>query len=412
MISMVLEESIPPLYDHHTHASGKAALWKSVDISEVEDKEKAVRMIKEGCSKEEVNVVKGWITSRYSFTEKELESFPPVVICDLSFHGFILNSKAKKKLKEKFGQGRLLEKLRYPSWTEKNLPKVMKFLDKVGGITERKLDKTYRFFSEQGIWKTEDMLMPSEEVLNIFEKTGYDERAEFWVDFDTYDELSRESRTKVKGIKVFTDGALGPKTAAMNETYTEGGSGLLIYRKEKLMEFLDELKSIDKDKIAIHAIGDGAIDQVIEAVKEYEKQNDEIPYIRMEHAQFISREKAEEAKSLGMKLCMQPNFSLDSVYYQDRLTKKYQEMNNPFRMLIDEVGFVPGEDLVFGSDGMPYGVSEALKCSLFPPHSGQKLTLEEFIGGYCVDDDKKGSISVKIDEEKENLEIKDVEVAR
>jgi hypothetical protein len=74
-------------------------------------------------------------------------------------------------------------------------------------------------------------------------------------------------------------------------------------------------------------------------------------------------------------------------------------MNNPFRMLIDQAGFVPGKDLLFGSDGMPHGAAYALNSALFPPYPGQRLTLPEFIAGYCMADLEHGLIDVTIDDE-------------
>jgi hypothetical protein len=65
--------------------------------------------------------------------------------------------------------------------------------------------------------------------------------------------------------------------------------------------------------------------------------------------------------------------------------------------LIDEVGYVPGADLVFGSDGMPHGIREALRQSLFPPYAGQALTLDEFVAGYGSPEDRAGHIEARID---------------
>lgn len=55
-------------------------------------------------------------------------------------------------------------------------------------------------------------------------------------------------------------------------------------------------------------------------------------------------------------------------------------------MLIDYAGFIPGKDLIFGSDGMPHGMMSALQSSLFPPFPGQVLTMSEFKKGYCIPD--------------------------
>jgi predicted amidohydrolase YtcJ len=149
--------------------------------------------------------------------------------------------------------------------------------------------------------------------------------------------------------------------------------------------------------MAIHAIGDRAIDQVVNVVEKINPSR--TSEIRMEHAQLISQATAKRAKALGIRLCMQPNFSDDSVYYADRLPTGFPERNNPFRMLIDEVGYVVGEDLFFGSDGMPHGIHEGLRQALFPDprYQQQRLTLAEFIAGYCMPDEEHGHIEVDID---------------
>jgi predicted amidohydrolase YtcJ len=123
----------------------------------------------------------------------------------------------------------------------------------------------------------------------------------------------------------------------------------------------------------------------------------------MEHCQFITQENAEKSKELGITLSMQPNFNSDSIQYTDRIAEVYCNNNNPFRMLIDKVGFIPGEDLIFGSDGMPHGAQYALEQTLFPPVPGQALSLEEFVAGYCMPDKENGYVDIEIDEEKQSV---------
>ncbi len=402
---MVEKENIPLLYDHHTHTTAYAALIDSVDLTEVEEKDEAISLIKENCSQNKTNVVLGWNNSYYSFTKEELKKFPPVVICNLSFHGFIFNEKAEEKIKERFGSADILKKMNDPDWVERNLPAIMKFLVKLEGLDKEKLDSFFEYLLENGIWRTDDMLLPDENALELFEQTGYKKRTDFWVDLQTYDELSERAKKEVKGIKLFTDGALGPSTAALKERYSDGTEGILIHEKE---EWMDVIKGIEEDKVAVHAIGDRAIEEVINSIKELEKEGFTYPKVRLEHAQFISNEYAEKAKRLGINLSMQPNFSHDSVHYSDRLSKKYAKKNNPFRMLIDEVGFVPGDDLIFSSDGMPYSVTLALESSLFPPFDSQKLSLKEFKEGYCLPDKKIGSIDLRIDEGKEKVRVEEI----
>jgi len=196
---------------------------------------------------------------------------------------------------------------------------------------------------------------------------------------------------------LFTDGAIGVTTAALHQKYrTADHHGMLLYSDDELEALITRWSG--EKPMAIHAIGDAAIDQVVAAVERTARQVPSRHTIRIEHAQFISESTARRAKALGLHLSMQPNFSEDSVAYADRLPASYPPHNNPFRMLIDRVGYVPGVDLYFGSDGMPHGVQEALRQSLIPDggYAGQVLTLDEFIAGYCLPDMTQGSIDVEV----------------
>jgi len=184
--------------------------------------------------------------------------------------------------------------------------------------------------------------------------------------------------------------------------YLTGKKGILVYSDEELQAMITQVAKLNK-AVALHAIGDKATEQIITVLSHIKKQQGMIPATRIEHCQFIYRHDAYKAKALGILLSMQPNFSIDSVQYQDRLPKKYGTQNNSFRLLIDEIGFVPGIDLIFGSDGIPHGVQNALESGLFPPFPNQRLTLDEFIAGYCMPNKKWGYIEVTIDWEKQTL---------
>ncbi|MFW6305429.1 MAG: amidohydrolase family protein [Candidatus Saliniplasma sp.] len=404
---MVKKEIIPLLYDHHNHPSQYAAFFESANISGVKSKEEAVSIIKQNTQKDRVNVVLGWNNSFFSFSKDDLNRLPPVVICNLSFHGYVSNNKAEELVKERFGSSDILKKLRDPDWMESNLPNIMRFLIEVEDLNEEKLRTFYDHLLERGIWRTEDMLIPSESALENFKSSGLNKRTEFWTDLSTYQKMSSQSQKEIKGIKIFTDGALGPKTAAIEEPYSGDNYGVLLHEQRTLEELIEE---VETDHAAIHAIGSRAIKMVVNSLENIDKSGITLPKIRMEHAQFIDKETAETAKSLGITLSMQPNFSLDSEHYSDRLSEKYLKMNNPFRMLIDDADFVLGKDLIFGSDGMPHGVKAALESSLFPPYSSQRVTLDEFQRAYCVEDKSLGSIDIVIDEDKEEVVIEEINI--
>jgi len=395
---MIIEKRIPLLKDHHTHPSGFATISGCLDISSITDKLTALSLIKK--QKENIIVVVGWNDSFYTFTKKEIDSLPPLFICNISFHKFLMNQNAKDKLYN--SHKHIVTHIEDQSFVEANLFSILQFMVNIKPLSTQLLRSFYdRILEEQGIWYAEDMMVPDQATITKYDEAGLlEKRTLFWVDLKTYNSLNLENQTKVYGIKLFLDGALGSRGAAMEKPFLSGENGILIYSDKKLEKIVGDINSSAKP-VAIHAIGGKAISQAINTLISIDKTGEGLPsVIRMEHCQFISKENAMKAKSLGIILSMQPNFSYDSVQYKDRISQNYCRQNNPFRMLIDKAGFVPGKDLIFGSDGIPHGIEYGLKMSLFPPFGTQKLTLDEFVAGYCMEDMSQGYIDIKIDENK------------
>lgn len=224
--------------------------------------------------------------------------------------------------------------------------------------------------------------MVNETEIDWFEQADLLGRTKFWAAPDSFELLSAEARGKIHGSKLFTDGAFGARTAAIELHYVgqSGNRGILLYSDEQLQALVKECAALSP-AIAIHAIGDRAIEQTI-TVLERVGSDALFQETRIEHAQLITQAQATRAKNLGAKLSMQPNFNSDSSEYADRLPADCLRANNPFRMLIDDVGFEPGVDLVFGSDGMPHGIEHAFKEVDEPPFEVQRLSREELLSGY------------------------------
>ncbi len=396
---MKLKEHIPLLKDHHTHPFLYSSLQSCPDIRFIDNKSEALQRIEDCCTGDEINAVIGWNDSRYLFTEAELNALPPLVIMNTSLHYFVMNNAAAVRLAPRFPD--LVANLGNREWIERNGAQLFGF---IMGIKPCNVERLAAFFGSlacQGVWYAEEMTMGGAPSIAIFDDAGLSARTLFWADAATVEGLGDEELARVHGIKIFTDGALGARTARLSQGFLGGETGVLIYDDEELLRLLSWGAELNK-AVAIHAIGDVAIDQAVNAVGRLGKRP---PQVRMEHCQFISGETAERAKALGIVLCMQPNFSFESICYRDRLPEPYLERNNPFRMLIDDAGFVPGKDLFFGSDGMPHGARYALESALFPPFPGQELRLEEFIAGYCMADLENGFIDVEIDRDARRITI-------
>ena len=393
----ILRRTIPLLRDRHSHPLLYAALLDSVDLNRPgETRESALERVRERAREGGAGwtIGTGWNSGRFALHKADFDDLPPIVVLNLSIHGLIVNDAGRQLLRSH--DEVVAEHLDDQDWIERNLRRVLNVFARAGGSADR-LKTFFGRLREIGVHHAEEMLLVDEDEIRMFDEAGLAERTRFWAAPEAYDAASPANRERIHGIKLFTDGALGVTTAAIHEKYrTADHHGMLLYSDPALQALISRY-SVEKP-MAIHAIGDAAIDQVISAIEAARPAGVQHE-IRIEHAQLISEAMARRAKALGLHLSMQPNFSEDSVTYADRLPAGYPERNNPFRMLIDRVGFVPGDDLFFGSDGMPHGVQPALQQSLFPEggYEGQVLTLDEFIAGYCYPDTTAGSIDVQID---------------
>ena len=378
---MTLTKS-PLLHDHHTHPLLYAAFNSGVDLSDATSFEAAADLITSASNRPqapEVIVAHHWKSNRFPIEQNQLENLPPVAVFNFSLHSVLVNASAKTTLIERFGE--TVSNLSNQVWYERNIRHVLNWFAMLGGSPDA-LAAFFVSLEELGIGSAEEMLLVGEQEIEWFEEAGLSHRTKFWAAPETFKELSDAAKSKVHGLKLFTDGAIGAWSAAISDCYLgqPENKGMLIYEDRQLQQILIE-GSQQKNAIAIHAIGDVAIEQTIDSI-EQTNVHSKFDLIRIEHAQLISKAQAVRAKQLGLVLSMQPNFNSDSEVYADRLPPAMLVANNPFRMLIDTVGFTPGVDLIFGSDGMPHGIEHGLKEVTTPTRESQKLTVEEFTLGY------------------------------
>ena len=394
----VLRRTIPLLRDRHSHPLLYAALIDAIDLNQAgETRQSALERIRAAAAGGGPGwtIATGWNSGRFPLDKSDFEGLPPIVVLSLSIHGLIVNDAGRRLLREH--DEVVAAHLDDQDWIERNLRRVLNLFARAGASATR-LGAFFDRLHEIGVHSAEEMLLVGEDEIQLFDDAGLAGRTQFWAAPETYESASSVNRERIHGIKLFTDGAIGVTTAALHEKYrTADHRGMLLYNDDELTALIARYSG--KKPMAIHAIGDAAIDQVVAAVERAARHVPSRQLIRIEHAQFISESTARRAKALGLHLSMQPNFSEDSVMYADRLPDGYPPRNNPFRMLIDRVGYTMGVDLYLGSDGMPHGVQEALRQSLFPDggHDGQVLTLDEFIAGYCCADMTAGSIDIEVD---------------
>ena len=384
---------LPWLFDRHSHVSLYAALEGCPSLAGLAQAE-ALDLLR-GLPRDRVSTVVGWHSSRLPFTPGQLEALPPAILVNFSLHGFALAGEAGRVLASDHPE--LLDHQGDAEWCERNLARLLVFFGQAAGLTAPKLGSFMAGLQRVGIGAAEDLLLLDEAALEVIQASPWKGRIRCWTTPALYRSLGTQARDQVAGLKLFTDGAVGAHTAALEGTFLGGGDGLLLHTGPGLERVLGELQPLGK-AVAIHAIGGRAVEQTLAALEHLAACGLALPGTRLEHAQFITLEQARRAKVLGLTLSMQPNFNSDSVDYADRLGPGALEANNPFRMLLDQAGFRCGEDLVFGSDGMPHGVEYAFQWGLFPAYPGQRLTVAELVAGFGVAPEGGGHATLGVDE--------------
>lgn len=368
---------LPYLHDHHSHVSLYASFEGLPELGGLGEAE-ALRLL-ESLPDDRLNLVKGWKTASLPLGPERLASLPPVVIANASLHGYAVSPSAQPFVEAIWPE--FARRGADAAWGERNIPRLFVFYGQVAGLSAAKLASFMTRMEALGLGSLEDLTLAGEEALAIVSASPYAGRIASWATPEVYRGLSKASRARCEGAKVFLDGSLGARSAALDEPFSSGEAGLLLYGDAELTALLAELAGYGV-RLSAHALGHEAIAQALRCLEALRSDGVEFPFVRLEHLQFISLEQARRCKASGIALSVQPNFNADSIDYADRLIPRHLAENDPFRMLIDEAGFVPGGDLLFGSDGMPHGPEEALRYSLFPAFPGQRLSIGEFEAGY------------------------------
>ncbi|MEN6369196.1 MAG: amidohydrolase [Thermotogota bacterium] len=182
------------------------------------------------------------------------------------------------------------------------------------------------------------------------------------------------------GVKLFLDGSIGARNAAVFEPFRSGGRGALLRDDAAVAALIRTADAAGWQTIA-HAIGDRAIEQLLNTHEALETCA--ALRHRVEHFELASKEQIARAVENGLCACMQPNFvgnwsGVGSLYDRE-LGPLRDRRSDPHRWVVDA-----GMALGFGSDGMPVSPLYGLGCAVRPPHEAQRLSLEEAMDAYTV----------------------------
>jgi len=155
-------------------------------------------------------------------------------------------------------------------------------------------------------------------------------------------------RLSARAVKLYMDGALGSRGAALLEDYSDdpGNRGLPFHSPQSLLEQVS--RGMDCGfQVAIHAIGDHGNRAALDALEAGQLAHPDNPgRHRIEHAQVLHADDVPRFAALGVIAAMQPTHATSDMYWaEQRLGPERGRFAYAWRSLLDS-----GARLALGSD--------------------------------------------------------------
>jgi len=212
-------------------------------------------------------------------------------------------------------------------------------------------------------------------------------------------------RVRTGAIKTYTDGTFGGRTANVSEPYAdvdadgdghgngERATGQWIVDPGELSRIAGRADAAGY-QLSAHAIGDEAVDAVVERFADCEAPGD--ARHRVEHAELVDDATVDRMADLGLVASVQPNFlkwARPGGLYESRLGDRRTETNR-FADLLEA-----GVPVAFGSDCMPLDPLFGVHQTVNAPAERQRLGVTEALRAYTLggayagfDEDRLGTV--------------------
>ncbi len=417
---------LPGLIDAHGHVLGLGESLSKVDLRGVSSEQLAVQRVAEFAKQ---NPQQNWITGRgwnqVLWSDKKFPTYrsldalnidKPIVLSRIDGHAIWANSKAlalagiSEKTPDPDGGQIIRDAAGKPTGVlvdnaEFLITRIIPQLSELE--TNFALDKAFQHLSSLGITGVHDagigqnlydiyqqrvqnhqlpvriyaMLDGSSPQLNQWLKTGY-------VSDD-------EDRLSIRSVKLYSDGALGSRGAALLAPYHDqkDHKGLLVTQPKELYGLIEQILRANF-QANIHAIGDRGNRIVLDSIeKAYGKKIGMGLRHRIEHAQVISLQDIPRLKQLDMIASMQPiHATSDMNMAEDRVGAERIKGAYAWRTLLDQGTIVAsGSDFPVELANPFHGIHAAVTRQDHnnQPAKGwkaeQKMTLTEALRSFTLD---------------------------
>jgi predicted amidohydrolase YtcJ len=249
-----------------------------------------------------------------------------------------------------------------------------------GWIAPREF-KGYQDAVKEGLLQVRVILMPDVESIKL--KDGH-----FDFGFGIHSGFGNE-QLKLGPLKIFIDGSLIGRTAALSQPYASdpNNKGFLVKSKEHILEQF-RIAHEDGWQVAMHVIGDHAIEVALETIEKVMGKNAEQYRPRLEHCGVLREDLIQRIKSLGAVVVTQPHFIWElGDGFREALGEERLKLTYPFASLRDIriIAFSSDRPVV---EGAPFiGIQAAVRrqtqsgASLVPE---ERITIEEAIRWYTL----------------------------
>lgn len=359
----------PGFYDAHGHFNGLGELMDQVDLNGTKSVSEIIARIqkyeKENPGREWI-IGGGWDQNTWEAKQFPVKDsldkyFPdkPVYLSRVDYHAAWVNSKALEQASLTFVQeieggkivtdkkgeltGVLIDNAmnlvgdHIPVPDEKRALKMLQKAEKAlfsagltsiadAGVGERELDYFKKFYKNNDLSiRLYAMLSGTPNSIDRIVKTKPFE----------------QGNLTAKSIKLFADGALGSRGAALLDRYSddEGTEGFLLHKLEALEQMIQKLSETHW-QINTHAIGDSANRVILDLYAKYGKDKKDTRW-RIEHAQIIHpKDLSKFAKNKIIPSVQPTHATSDKSWASDRLGSERIKHAYPYKELLDQNGII------------------------------------------------------------------------